>query len=141
MITILLLLSTNIFASGLSDRLVGNYEPVTCVGAANLRIIPDGDGLYVEARRADGAYEVSKTIRLGTRGRNFDCTPYANYTKEECRVRETKDSLTLTNRGCLLFCGAWNLELRLKELKDQQLVVETYGDGEPCIFKKVPPTN
>src|SRR4051812_22660957 len=112
-----LLVSTGVFASPLTDKLIGNYsaDSETCGVLGNTkvtisvqkRVIEETDYLFVAFVNGKGEGAEYSEIDLNTKGKKFDCTPHANYSKVECKVSETKKSIESKDRGCLIICGPW----------------------------------
>lgn len=137
---ILICYSAHIFANVLSIELPGKYSSVNCAYYSELTIYKYNNSLVVSAQRADSDFMAfSETVKLFTKGKKFDCTPGASYGDVQCQVRESRTSLIAKERGCMIFCGPWHLQLSIQKLSATEIGIKTSDDQtEACIFNRLP---
>lgn len=121
------------------ETLIGTYQSISCPYYAETTIFKNGDFLYVEARRASSEYfAFTEKIKLNTRGKKFNCTPGGSYGDVQCRVRETNTRIISEERGCLIACGPWHLQISIQKLSDSEIGIINHPEQkEACVFRKL----
>lgn len=135
LITILsLFISFKSFASHFADGLPGHYVSESC--RLELDIVKEDDSLWFKSLEGS-QWAIIQKVELNTQGRIFDCTPGGSYGRVECRIQNSETLLKSEQRGCLFFCGSWNLSLSAENLGESGISLKwDTNHDEACIFKR-----
>ncbi len=136
LLTTTVFLSTSSFASSVADKLPGIY---TAKGncKSTMWVYRANDRLEVSTRTDNGEWLFAVKVQLGTGGQSYDCRRGGTYGQLECRVRERAKSITLHERGCLIFCGPWRRILSIEDLGESNVAVKwSDKQTEACVYQK-----